>query len=111
VKITPSDLRKQAEALIASGRMPTLDELLQAVFEARRKYVPQILTKTSFPQSQRKGRKTKGETMNYHAIQQVFGAVGGVVVLYAGVRVAATVVDILNRWKRSRAGDPKAWEV
>jgi len=49
--------------------------------------------------------------MNYHAIQQVFGAVGGVVVLYAGVRVAATVVDILNRWKRSRAGDPKAWEV
>ena len=47
--------------------------------------------------------------MNVHAIQQVFGAVDGVVVLYVGVRVAATVVDILNRgeleigrFKRSR---------
>jgi hypothetical protein len=42
-KITPSDLRKQAEALIAEGRMPSLDEVLQAVFETRCKYTPQIL--------------------------------------------------------------------
>jgi hypothetical protein len=42
-KITPSDLRAQAQQLVNSGRMPSLDELLKAVFEARRKYVPQIL--------------------------------------------------------------------
>lgn len=42
-EITPSDLRKQAQQLIDSGRMPSLDELLKAVSETRRKYVPQIL--------------------------------------------------------------------
>jgi len=42
-KITPSDLRKQAQRLIESSQMPTLDELLQAVIETRRKYVTQIL--------------------------------------------------------------------
>jgi 16S rRNA A1518/A1519 N6-dimethyltransferase RsmA/KsgA/DIM1 with predicted DNA glycosylase/AP lyase activity len=42
-KITPSDLRKRAQQLIESCQMPSLDELLQAVFEARRKYVTQIL--------------------------------------------------------------------
>jgi len=35
-KITPTDLRKQAQQLIESGRMPSLDEVLQAVFETRR---------------------------------------------------------------------------
>jgi hypothetical protein len=42
-KITPSDLRKQAQQLVESSQMPTLNELLQAVFEARHKYVTQIL--------------------------------------------------------------------
>jgi hypothetical protein len=42
-KIKPSDLRAQAQQLIDSGRMPSLDELLKAVFETRRKYLPQIL--------------------------------------------------------------------
>jgi hypothetical protein len=41
--ITPSDLRAEAEQLIDSGRMPSLDELLKAVFDTRRKYVPRIL--------------------------------------------------------------------
>jgi hypothetical protein len=42
-KITPSDLRKQAQQLVESCQMPTLDELLRAVIETRRKYVPRIL--------------------------------------------------------------------
>ena len=41
-KIAPSDLRKQAEALIAAGRMPSLETLLTAVAEARAKYKTQI---------------------------------------------------------------------
>lgn len=41
--ITPTELREQAQQLIESGRMPSLDEVLKAVSEARRKYVPQIL--------------------------------------------------------------------
>ncbi len=41
-KVTPSDLRRQAQELIATGRMPSLEELLTVVFEVRRKYVPQI---------------------------------------------------------------------
>jgi hypothetical protein len=39
----PSDLRKQGQQLVESCQMPSLDELLQAVFEARRKYVQRIL--------------------------------------------------------------------
>ena len=42
-KITPSDLRKQAQRLIESCQMPSVDELLQAVIETRRNYVTQIL--------------------------------------------------------------------
>jgi hypothetical protein len=41
-KITPSDLRAQAQQLIGSGRMPSLDNLLNAVAETRRKYVPKL---------------------------------------------------------------------
>jgi len=42
-KITPSDLRKQADELIAAGKMPSLDAVLQAVAETREKYVPLIV--------------------------------------------------------------------
>ena len=42
-KITASNLRAQAQQLIDLGRMPSLDELLRAVSEAQRKYVPRIL--------------------------------------------------------------------
>ena len=42
-KITQSDLRKRAAELIAAGKMPSLDAVLQAVAETRKKYVPQIL--------------------------------------------------------------------
>jgi hypothetical protein len=31
--------------------------------------------------------------------------------LYVGVRLFATGVDIVQRFRRSRAGDPNAWEV
>jgi len=42
-KITPSDLRAESARLIATNQMPSLDKLLQAVFETRAKYVPLIL--------------------------------------------------------------------
>jgi hypothetical protein len=42
-KITASDLRHQAEQLIASGKMPSMEQLLQAVTETRKKYVPLII--------------------------------------------------------------------
>jgi hypothetical protein len=42
-KITPLDLRKQADELIAAGKMPSLDAVLQAVAETREKYVPLIV--------------------------------------------------------------------
>jgi hypothetical protein len=56
-------------------------------------------TKLSFPESHRKGRKEKGDSMS--AIQSVLGVVGGVATTYFAVRVAATVYDILGRWKRN----------
>ena len=34
-KITPSDLRRQAEAMIAAGTMPSLETVLKAMAEVR----------------------------------------------------------------------------
>jgi len=42
-KISPSDLRKQAQDLIRTGKMPSLDELLKAVAETRKGYAEIIL--------------------------------------------------------------------
>ena len=42
-KITSSDLRKRADELIAAGKMPSLDTVLQAVAETRKKFVRKIL--------------------------------------------------------------------
>jgi hypothetical protein len=36
--IKPSDLRREAQRLIASGEMPPLEKLLRAVADARTKY-------------------------------------------------------------------------
>ena len=41
--IKPSDLRAQAEKLIADGMMPDLDGLLDAVGQIRSEYQPKIL--------------------------------------------------------------------
>lgn len=41
-KITPSDLRAEAQRLIAAGKMPPLEEVLKHVAAVREKYVPQI---------------------------------------------------------------------
>ena len=40
--IKVSDLRRQAQELIATGQMPTFAEVLEAVAEARKKYADQI---------------------------------------------------------------------
>lgn len=42
VKITPKDLREEAQRLLAAGKMPALEDLLGAVADVRKKYVPQI---------------------------------------------------------------------
>jgi CheY-like chemotaxis protein len=42
-RIKPSDLRAQAEKLIADGMMPDLDKLLDVVAQIRTKYQPKIL--------------------------------------------------------------------
>ncbi len=42
-RIKPSDLRTQAEKLIADGMMPDLDSVLDAVGQIRTKYQPKIL--------------------------------------------------------------------
>lgn len=39
-KITPSDLKSEAQRLVAAGKMPPLEHLLSAVAEAREKYKP-----------------------------------------------------------------------
>jgi hypothetical protein len=42
LKIKPSDLRKQAQAMIRAGTMPSLETLLQVVADAREKYAGEI---------------------------------------------------------------------
>jgi hypothetical protein len=42
-RVKPSDLRAQAEKLIADGMMPDLDTVLDAVGQIRAKYQPKIL--------------------------------------------------------------------
>jgi hypothetical protein len=46
-----------------------------------------------------------------HLVMNGFAMVGAITVTYYGVRVIATGVDLFQRWRRSRAGDKKAWEV
>jgi len=41
-KIKPSDLRREAQAMIRDGSMPSLETLLQAVADVREKYARQI---------------------------------------------------------------------
>ncbi len=42
-KLTESDLRRQAEAMVAAGTMPSFETVLQIVSEVRVKYKPLIL--------------------------------------------------------------------
>jgi hypothetical protein len=48
---TPSDLRAEAQRLICTGQMPSLDELLKAIAKTRRKYRDQIIA------ARKQGRK------------------------------------------------------
>jgi hypothetical protein len=41
-KIKPSDLRRQAAAMIRDGTMPSLEAVLQAVADVREKYADEI---------------------------------------------------------------------
>jgi hypothetical protein len=40
--IASNELRSRAQELLKTGKMPNLDELLQAIGETRKKYAPQI---------------------------------------------------------------------
>lgn len=43
MKITPSDLRTEAQRLIEAGSMPKVETLLAAIADARKKYGSQII--------------------------------------------------------------------
>lgn len=42
-KVGPSDFQAEVERLHAAGKLPRLEELLEAVGETRKKYAPKIL--------------------------------------------------------------------
>ena len=42
-KMGPSDFQAEVERLRAAGKFPTLDEVLDAVADARERYTPKIL--------------------------------------------------------------------
>jgi hypothetical protein len=42
-KLTFADLQAEAERLIAAGEMPSLQQVLEAAAEARRKYADKII--------------------------------------------------------------------
>lgn len=41
-KISPSDLRKEAQKLIKDGKMPSLDDLLKHIAEERETIKPEV---------------------------------------------------------------------
>jgi len=42
-QVTPSELRRHAQELIATGQMPTFAQVLEAVAKTRRKYAAKII--------------------------------------------------------------------
>jgi hypothetical protein len=42
-KITPTDLRRMAEAMVTAGKMPSLETVLEAVAVSRLKYRDKLL--------------------------------------------------------------------
>ena len=46
-KIRPSDLRREAEAMIREGSMPSLETLLEAIAATRQKYAEQLKSANS----------------------------------------------------------------
>jgi hypothetical protein len=64
--IKPSDLKQQAQQLIAAGKMPSLEDLLGAVAETREKYKPQI--ESAQAQGPDGGTQEQGDYVkDYHA--------------------------------------------
>lgn len=49
-KLKPSDLEAEAQRLIDSGRMPSLETLLQVIAETREEYRDQILAARNKPE-------------------------------------------------------------
>jgi hypothetical protein len=39
-----------------------------------------------------------------------FEVIGCTVVAYWAVRIVATIIDVFQPWRASRAGDPNAWD-
>jgi hypothetical protein len=51
-KIKPSDLRREAEELIRSGRMPSLAQVLKVIAETRKDYIVQKMIAEKIPLTQ-----------------------------------------------------------
>jgi len=43
-------------------------------------------------------------------IVTTFAVIGCIASVWYTIRVGATAVDVFQRWQRSRAGDPNAWD-
>ena len=48
-KLGPSDFQAEVEKLRAAGKLPSLDQVLDAVAETREKYAPKILELVNLP--------------------------------------------------------------
>ena len=46
-----------------------------------------------------------------HLVMNGFALVGAIVVVWYGVRVVATGIDVTQRWLSARKGNPDAWKV
>jgi hypothetical protein len=51
----PSDLKAEAESLIAAGKMPSFEELMAAIKSTRKEFAPKILAARK---DARQGRKS-----------------------------------------------------
>jgi hypothetical protein len=54
-KVGPTELAAQIERLKAAGKLPTLEQVLKAVADARQKFAPKILKARQSPDTERSG--------------------------------------------------------
>lgn len=65
--IKPSDLKAEAQRLIAEGQMPNLGKLLGVVSSVRAKYVPRIMEARENAMGTRSTRSTRSTSVRVQA--------------------------------------------
>jgi hypothetical protein len=61
-------------------------------------------------ETHRRGKEMYAIANGMAGVRTGFTVIGCVVAVYFAVRLLATSVDVFQRWRRSRAGDPNAWD-